>query len=284
MSSWLEIIIPVRNPGSKLLETGASLVAQTDRGFGVVISDNFSTAGQDILLKFFGEMECAGIPVRQVKPSFEMGRVPHWNWAHGEGKAEWLKPLFVGDLLKPAYVQRLRERIETRPDAQIVRCEFEFRGANQIQVTSAPFAQERLAPAEFLTHYPARGNWIGGPINVAYRRDAWQSVGGYPPQLPACADLKLNAMLALRHGLEVIHENLATFQLHEQRFSHGITRRRVNGCFEVWLILRQMRNYCLAANLPWPKHGVRHGVTQQLQVNCWRPFKQRIKKWLGMSR
>src|SRR6185437_4561326 len=125
MTPWLEIILPARNPGNKLDETVASLCEQTKKNFGVVLSDNFSTSGIEQLAAAQRKLEAAGIPVHRVRPPFELGRVQHWNWAHAQAKAEWLKPLFVGDLLKPLYVQRLRERVEKKPEAQIVRCEFE---------------------------------------------------------------------------------------------------------------------------------------------------------------
>lgn len=283
MTPWLEIILPVRNPGDRLAETTASLRAQTRRGFGVVLSDNFSTSGLDHLQAAQQDLETAGIPVRRVRPPSELGRVQHWNWAHAQGQAEWLKPLFVGDLLQPGYVERVEQRLEKNPHARAVRCEFESRSPGKSVVTRAPFTEDRVNPSKFLRYFPSHGNWIGGPINMAYQRVAWQSVGGYPLHFPACADLHLNAMLALRFGLEVIHEPLAVFQLHEQRFSHGIRRRNVNGCFELWLILRQMRNHCLNAKLPWPDGGVRQGVAFQMRVDYWQPFKQRIKKWLGRS-
>jgi hypothetical protein len=279
-SPWLEIIMPVRNPGTKLLETGASLAAQTDCNFSVLLSDNHSTTGQDMMEQFHREMTSAGISVRQVKPPYALGRVQHWNWAHAEGRAEWLKPLFVGDLLLPLYVERVRQRIQVKSDAQIIRCEIEVRENGKVWVTSAPFQQESLSPGEFLSYYPIMGNWIGGPINVAYRRIAWQAAGGYAPQLPACADLRLNAMLSVRHGLEILHEPLGVFQLHEQRFSHGIGKRKVNGCFELWLILRELRTYCLKASLPWPKNGLGRGLRTQLRLDYWCPFKRQIKKIL----
>jgi hypothetical protein len=277
MAPWLEIIIPVRNPGTKLLETGSSLTAQTDLNFGVLLSDNQSTTGHDMVEQFHRQMASAGIPVRQVKPPYALGRVQHWNWAHAEGRAEWLKPLFVGDLLLPPYIERVRQRVEARPGAQIVRCDFEMHKGGNIHPAWAPFDQTSLTPTEFLNYYPGLGNWIGGPINVAYRREAWRGVGGYSTQLPMCADLRLNAMLALRHGLEVIHETLAVFQLHEQRFSHGIGKRRVNGCFELWLILCELRSYCLATSLPWPERGIGRAVRLQFRLDYFQYFKQQIK-------
>lgn len=283
MSAFLEVIIPVRNPGEKLLESAASLAAQTDRDFGVVLSDNGSTSGLEWIAQACATLGAAGIPVRQVRPRLALGRVEHWNWAHSQATADWLKPLFVGDLLAPAYVARLRERALARPAARFIRCEFEMRSPQSTSVTRVPFAQSSLTPSEFLDHYPQGGNWIGGPVNVAYHRAAWQVAGGYLPQLPACADLELYVMMILRHGLETIPEPLAIFQLHDQRFSHGITRRRVNGCFELWLILRQARNYCRNQKLPWPRAAVAAGMGTQLRIDYWEPLKAAVKRSLTGS-
>ena len=279
MESWLDIIIPVRNPGRKLLETIDSLTAQTERNFGVVLSDNHSSNGHEHLSEAEGLLRRHGIAVRRVQPPRELGRVQHWNWAHAQGNAEWLKPLFVGDLLLPGYVERVRARAEARSACGIIRCEYETRLAGSApRVTITPFAEIALTPQQFLWWFPSHGNWIGGPINVAYRRTAWCSAGGYAVQLPACADLNLNVNLILQHGLETIPEILAVFQLHTQRFSHGIGRRRVSGCFELWLILRQAQNYCRNAGLIWPDHAVVRGVARQVKVDYWEPAKQRLKR------
>lgn len=278
MTEWLDIIIPVRNPGSKLSETTDSLLAQTERRFGVVLSDNFSSKGLDHLGEAEKRLRAGGIPVRRVKPVFELGRVQHWNWAHAQSSAEWLKPLFVGDLLFPQYVGRLRERVEARPASALVRCESELRAPEGTWSGEVPFEERSLTPQQFLAWYPVFGNWIGGPFSIAYRRFAWQAAGGYAVQLPACADLNLYVTLALHHGLETIPERLAAFQLHEQRFSYGIKRRRINVCFETWLILRQARNYCHTAGLIWPERGVARGVIKQIKVEYWYPFKERLRR------
>ena len=281
MSVWMEIVIPVRNPNSKLLDTIDSLLVQTESGFGVVLSDNFSSSGLEHLDEAQRRLQTKGIAVRRVMPPFELGRVQHWNWAHAQAQSDWLKPLFVGDVLLPKYIARVHERVQERPASALIRCEFELRTpAGTQQPTSAPFSERTLTPQQFLAWFPSHGNWIGGPINVAYRRAAWQAAGGYRVHLPACADLNLNVTLALRHGLETVPETLAAFQLHEQRFSHGIVKRRVNGCFELWLILRQARNYCRDAGLIWPEYAVARGVMRQLGIDYWYPLKSRLKRKL----
>jgi hypothetical protein len=285
MSEWLEIVIPVRNPGDKLLESAGSLAAQSAKDFSVLFSDNFSNTGLEFLEKARGMLAGAGIAARIVKPPFELGRVEHWNWAHSQGRAAWLKPLFVGDLLGAEFVALLKERATATPAPHVARCEFDFKTGGQTSpAMRAPCESRRLSPAEFLRYFPRYGNWIGGPINIAYSRLAWQSTSGYSPELPSCADFNLYVAMILRHGVELLPERLVTFQLHTQRFSHGIQKRRVSGWFEVWLTLRQARNYCLSANLPWPRNGVRAGVWRQVKIDYWYPKKEAIKRLIGVGR
>jgi hypothetical protein len=44
-----EIILPLRNPTAVLEQTTASVVAQTDRNFSVLLSDNHSTKGVEFI-------------------------------------------------------------------------------------------------------------------------------------------------------------------------------------------------------------------------------------------
>lgn len=279
MTPWLEVIMPVRNPSGILLESIDSLVAQTRKNFAVLISDNHSTSGLEVIDEARRKLEAAAIPIRIVRPPWELSRVDHWNWAHSEAKADWLKPLFVGDLLFPAYIEKVFERVTERPEARFIRCEFETRRQDMPAIVSrAPVSDASLTPAEFLRCYPHLGNWIGGPVNVAYHALAWQISGGYMPQLPACADLQLYVTMILRHGLELISVPLAAFQLHPQRFSHRIGTRRVSGFFELWLILRQMRDTCQRQNLDLPPNHIRMALWKQWRFDYWYPFKKCIKK------
>ena len=280
MSNWLEVVMPVRNPGDKFMESIRSLATQTSRNFGVLISDNFSTQGVEFIEAARLELENAGIDVRVVQPPYELGRVEHWNWAHAASNADWMKPLFAGDLIATTYVAQLRERILANPLAHVARCEFTFTTETGVITTTAPGSATKLTREEFLRYFPQDGNWMGGPINFAYSRQAWMSLGGYSPQLPSCADYNLYVSMILRYGVELIRESLATFQLHAQRFSHGIRGRRVNACFEVWVTLRQARNYCLNVGLPWPRHGVARGTWKQIEVDYWAAWKAPVSRLL----
>ena len=251
MTPTLEIIIPVCNPDGRLLQTAASLVAQTDRRFEVLLGDNFSQTGSEHLAEAARQLQAAGIAVRQVKAPSELKRLEHWNWLHSQARADWLKPLLSGDILKPEYVARLRKRVDEKPQAQLVRCNAELRTEWGMEILRAPFVHAGIEAAQFCEYFPAKVDWISRASNVACQRIAWLATGGYSLQLPGFASLNLNVILALHHGLENIPEPLVTIESADRLPLNEVDGARVNFPLELWLILRQARNYSIAARLPW---------------------------------
>ncbi|MDB6022020.1 MAG: hypothetical protein JWQ04_1877 [Pedosphaera sp.] len=247
MNTGFDIVIWAQNPDASLVETAASLAAQTDRQFGVVLSDNHSSVGQNHLDTTHKKLLSAGISVRRVTPPGELSRIEHWNWAHSQSQAAWLKPLSPGEHLKPLFVERLKQRISERPKAQVIRCDIELRTEWGPEILTAPFELASISAGEFTNYFPAHLEWVSHSGNFAYGRTAWQAMGGYSIHQPASAALNLNVMLSLHHGLENLPETLvsAEWPAHDNR------RERISYLMELWLILLQARNYCLAARLPW---------------------------------
>jgi hypothetical protein len=251
MTPTLEIIIPVRNPDARLLQTAASLVAQTDRRFEVLLSDNCPGTGIERLEEAAKQLMAAGITVRRVKMPGELKRLEHWNRAHSEARADWLKPLLAGEILRPEYVARFRKRVEEKPQAQFVRCDAALRTEWGVETVRAPFDEASIAAAQFGDYFPAKVEWICRMSNVAYSRIAWLATGGYCNQLPGFASLNLNVTLALHHGLENIAEPLVVVESADRLPLNESGGERVNLPLELWLTLRQARNYCVATKVPW---------------------------------
>ncbi|MDB6112752.1 MAG: hypothetical protein JWR69_4502 [Pedosphaera sp.] len=260
MTPALEIILPIRNPGAELAAMVASLAAQTDRRFGVILSDNFSSSGLEHIATAEQCLASAGISVRRLRPPAALGRIEHWNWAHAQSQAAWLKPLLAGGRLQPTYVERLQGCIHERPGARFIRCDAEIQTEWGPETLRAPFAEAAITPTDFLAYFPARVDWIGNLLGVAYHRVAWLATGGYSVHLPACAALNLNVILALHHGMENLPERLVTARFAERHSLNEITGGRVNLWLELWFVMRQAQNYCLATKLPWPYGGGVRGV------------------------
>ncbi len=252
MEPELEIIIPVRKPGAELALTVASLTAQTDRNFGVVLGEGFARTMGNFVNAAERQLTAAGIAVRRVKPPFELAGVEYLNWTHAQARATWLKPLLPGEQLKPLYVERLKQRLSERPNARVVRCDWVLGTEWGPEPMGAPFAESAVSASEFVNFFPAQLDWLSRSINFAYSRTAWLALGGYSAQFPTLAELNLQMLLALHYGMENIREPLATAELPPRLSLNESRGARVNHSLELWLILRRAEIYCRAAKLPWP--------------------------------
>jgi hypothetical protein len=227
--STLEIILPVRNPTAVLGQTVRSLAAQTDRRFSVLLSDNHSTQGLELLDAAGVELQAAGITVRRVRPPFELGRVEHWNWAHHESAADWLKPLFMGDWLEPGYVGELRAGLLGHPEARYVFASFVYHHGESPAVTLInPWAGRFVPAAKMEQIVLAKGMQFGPPSAAAYERTVFITLGGYPTTLPICSDSLLFCAMASRFGALGLAEPLVHFNIHGARFSTKLPQLRRN--------------------------------------------------------
>ncbi len=270
MLTSLEVILPLRNPPAEFLQTVASLLAQDDRDFQVLLSDNYSRTGREHLDAAVDQLRGAGIPVRVVRPPLELGRVEHWNWAHLEATAAWVKPIFAGDWLAPGYVRQLRAGTAAHPDCRYAFTNFVLHRVGKPPETSASPWAGGYHPAtvmrdRVLTH----GMQFGPPSAAAFAREAFVLLGGYPTTLPICADSVLFCKLAARFGVLGLAEPLCHFNIHEARFSTSLPGKRRETLDENLTYYGQLGYHAWTENRPWPKLGF-----LRLLVREWRNFRR----------
>jgi hypothetical protein len=249
----LEIILPLRNPPPVLEQTVKSLAAQTDRGFTVLLSDNHSSRGEAEFASAEKTLVSAGIAVRRVRPPVELGRVEHWNWAHYEARAEWLKPIFAGDWLEPWYVARLRMAVDHSPECRYVFTPFVLHwGDEPPRVVTNPWAG-KFHRAEVMAQIVlAGGMQFGPPSAAAYERTAFISLGGFPTTLPICSDSLLFCAMASRFGALGLPEPLCHFNIHGARFSTTLPGKQAATFQETLTYYWMLANRVWSERAPFP--------------------------------
>lgn len=248
-----EVLIPVRNPGQVFRKTIDSLLAQTRRDFSVLISDNYSTTGKELINEAILRLGEAKIPARILRPPWELGRVHHWNWIHHQSEAAWLKPLFVGDWLEPDCVAACVQALTENPETAFLFFHFRFHRGEDTFVCDCQGQSGRLDPNVVPGLALFEGNFVGGPVNVLYRRAAFEAAGGHLPSLPLMADFDLYTRLAMEVPTYVLPRVLGHFTLHENRFSKkgsGLRRESMNA---EWVIE--------AALIQYGAHGAGRSIT-----------------------
>ncbi len=163
-----------------------------------------------------GRLEAAGIAVRRVKPPFELGRVEHWNWAHYESQAEWLKPVFAGDWLELDYVAKLRA-------ATLAKSGLPLCGMRSFCFASKKRRRQKQCEARGRAGFGRRRKWrtwfcatgcsLGRRARRLTKRTAFVAVGGYQTPLPICADSLMFCSMASRFGALGLPEALCHFNI-----------------------------------------------------------------------
>src|SRR5580698_8170005 len=160
----IEIIIPLRNPPAAFERSVESLLAQKERSFSVLLSDNHSTKGGELIAAAVERLRGAGIAMRSVRPPLELGRVEHWNWAMYESAGEWLKPLFAGDWLDADYVALLRGAMAENPECRYIFCSYVLHpGGNPPVTVTSPWVGRFRPPAEMQQNVLSHGMQFGPP-------------------------------------------------------------------------------------------------------------------------
>jgi len=253
MSVALEVLLPLRNPTEAFRTTVESLCAQTDRHFSVLISDNHSTSGGELIAETLESLRALGIAAEKVRPPVELQRVEHWNWLHRQSTADWVKPLFAGDWLEPQAVARFRETIAANPEARFIHCGYQYHedGAAPVEIVSG--CVPRFRPPEEMHDFVMRfGHQFGPPNAVLFQRDAWLAAGAFRPTLPICADSLLCCQMARRFGAVGIPEVLSHFKLHGARFSMGLPGRPAALLREKLIFLSMLAYHAWTENRPIP--------------------------------
>jgi glycosyltransferase involved in cell wall biosynthesis len=249
----LDIILPLRNPPAAFEKTVESLLAQTDRRFTVLLSDNHSTSGAEIIPAVAKKLASAGIFARCVRPPIELGRVEHWNWAMTESSAEWLKPVFAGDWLEPDYVSIIREAAEENPACRYIFCSYVLHpGSNPPVTVTSPWAGRFRPPSEMQQRVLSHGMQFGPPSAAAYERGAFIAIGGYATTLPICADGLTFCTMASRFGVLGIAEPLCHFNIHDARFSTKLPGRRRDSLRELLTFYGMLGYRAWAGFMPLP--------------------------------
>jgi glycosyltransferase involved in cell wall biosynthesis len=166
------VVTPVYNVVRYLDETVESLVAQTYRGWELIIVDDGSTAPEAETV--LDDYRRRGFPViRQADSGLAAAR----NTGVRAGKGEFLVMLDADNKLAPTFLERTVAQLDAAPEAGVAVTGMHFFGA--LRGKSMP------PPCDLVTLL--RTHALGGPFGLT-RRACWEQVGGFPERTQADID------------------------------------------------------------------------------------------------
>jgi glycosyltransferase involved in cell wall biosynthesis len=202
----VSIVTPAYNQGQYLRETIESVLKQRFQNIEYIVIDDGSTDETPAILREYSQ-QLTGIS----RANKGQARTLNEGWALAKGK--YIGYLSSDDILYPNAIESLLKRIERDPDIVCVYpdCELIDESSRVIKKnTCKHFDLEDLL---------IRQECYIGP-GAVFRRDAFEAVGGWKPELRLAPDREFWIRLASQ-GRIVFHEEiLAGYRLHTGSISY----------------------------------------------------------------
>ncbi|TVR03321.1 MAG: glycosyltransferase [Spirochaetaceae bacterium] len=206
----VSVIIPVYNRYSLLCEAVQSVLAQSRPALEVIVVDDGST---DI-----GPAEVAALTAMTPSPPVRYHRIDHCgmpgavrNAGVARAAGEWIAFLDSDDLWYPHKLARQLECARRFPDRPLVHTrERWLRNGREVSQAGQRHAREGWVFADALHKCTI------GPSTVLMRRELFEELGGFRPDLEVAEDYEFWLRLTARHQVAYVDEPLI-----DKRAGHG---------------------------------------------------------------
>ncbi|GHS97418.1 glycosyl transferase [Bacteroidia bacterium] len=193
----ISIVIPLYNKERQIENTLNSVFSQTFQDFEIVIVNDGSTDNSAGIVKKIDDKRIQLI--EQKNQGVSVAR----NTGIQAAKYNYIALLDADDEWKPAYLETQIDLIRTFPECQVFACAYVFKKGKKITLVvlnKIPFQGEK----GLLTNYFEVASCSHPPLwtsAVVVKKEAIQSVGGFPEHVTSGEDLLTWARLAVRYQI-----------------------------------------------------------------------------------
>lgn len=218
MASSREIMLSVflinYNHLRYLPEALDSLLAQTRLPDEIIVCDDASTDGSWDCIQAYAALEPRLRPVRNAENRGVVGNI---NTALGLATGRYVMGMASDDRLDPRFLEKSLALLLAHPQAGLCSSMSRMmdaagRDTGPCGLPPMPDVPCRLPAEECRRRVRAAGPWILGNATV-YRREALCGIGGMSPALRSYCDAFAAMVIAFRHGVVFVPEELAHWRV-----------------------------------------------------------------------
>ena len=204
----ISVVIPLYNKEAYIQHTLDSVFAQTYTDYEIVIVDDGSTDQSVEIVKQNSDPRIRLIQQKNAGVSAARNR------AISEAKYDLIALLDADDEWKPTYLQTQMELVQNYPQCDVFCCNYEFRNAEG-KVTPTIIHKLPFSGIDgLLNNYFEIASCSHPPIcsiSIMVRKNAIQSIGGFPVGIKSGEDLLTWAKLAVKYKIAYSTKPLAVF-------------------------------------------------------------------------
>ena len=283
----VSIVIPVYNGERFLRESLESVFAQTFQDYEVLCVDDGSTDGSPALLKEYGAR------VRVIRQA-NAGQSAARNAGVEAAVGRFVAFLDQDDRWYPSKLAQQVATLNAEPDVVLVHCNYDkMDSSGHMLAAGVALAERASALASPLGRLV--GEALIFPSAMLVRRDVFQRVGGFGPELRGYEDFDLIARLKLEGRFVLVPESGMAYRVHTGGFSQagGLAIIRSREGFLIRMralyagdriknrIINRMLADCYS---DWGMHAAKAGQPREACVKLLRSLQQYPWKFRTYSR
>lgn len=218
----ISVVIPLYNKEQSIASSLQTVLKQTYQDFDIIIVDDGSTDHS------VEEVEKVTDPRIRLIHQNNAGVSAARNRGIEEAKGEYIAFLDADDEWKPDYLKTQYKLTQKYPECSVFACNYELKKI-QDKMTSAIICKLPFESEEgILSNYFEVASYSHPPLwtsAVMVKKNAIQSIGGFPVGIKSGEDLLTWARLACRYSIAFYTIPLATFIFDEQHFNEDQRQR-----------------------------------------------------------
>jgi len=250
----ITIVLPVYGRPALLAQALASVLAQTDPGWRLLIADDHSPQETVAWLEAWRSGPAADRPVTQRRNDRNRGLFANLNATLAEVTTPWVLLLCSDDLLRTNAVAVLRRLRQDQPTAELVLSTFDSIGADGSPrpAESARYhdlvsrSTALLPPETFVPQLLRLGSLNGNLTGMAFTVDLWRRVGPFREDWRHAADWEWLARAAAAGPVLLNRTPIAAVRTHDGQLSDA-NRRSGHELPEVAAVVADLRQHPLLA-------------------------------------
>ncbi len=242
----VSVCIPSYNHGSFIADCIASILQQTLTDLELIITDDASTDNTEAVIRPFLSQDSR---VRYFRNPRNLGMLGNWNHSLSLAQGEYIKVLGSDDYLEPDCLRRAVGLLDAHPNVGVVACARKYVDQALRPMETVGFAQrQRLVPGhQAIAACLARGNPIGEPVAVTFRRQA--AARGFSPHYNQLADVEMWMHLLEQSDLAFDPEPLCRFRHHPQQCTRE-NMKKLSFVYEEFRLLEDYQQFCSGTFAP----------------------------------
>jgi glycosyltransferase involved in cell wall biosynthesis len=205
-SASISVGVPAYNQGEYIRATLLGLLNQGEPPHELVVCNNHSNdSTAEVLDGFAGELTV-------ISPPHHLPMMENWNHLIESMTGEWIALVSSDDTVLPGFVEALKRGIVGNPDAVLIHGNVARIGTDGSRLRIRADRSLDPEPPPINLNRRLRGpglNWGA----VAFRRDAWQKIGGFRNECPLAGDWEFWLELCALGDFVAIPEVIAEYRI-----------------------------------------------------------------------